>query len=141
MADGASLPGYAAARNPAHDVKLALCASQGQGLADNILQGFQAEIVVNVTIVNGDLACALIYADSGYRAFPSASAVEIGYVLLSHIPGVGLLGGVLVLASGIGPQPAHSVAPNGVGGDHALHSKLHSHLGLCLHQSVIAHRL
>ena len=32
MADGASLPGYAAAGNPAHDVKLALCAGQGQGL-------------------------------------------------------------------------------------------------------------
>ena len=43
-----------------------------------------------------------------------------------------------MLAAGVGAQAGHGVAADGVGGDHALHGKLHGKLRLGLHQGVIA---
>ena len=58
VADSASLAGNTAAGNADDDIILALEAQQDQRRADDQLQGLQTEVVVDVTVVDGDLASA-----------------------------------------------------------------------------------
>ena len=60
MAHGASLTGDAAAGDGGDDVHLANHAGGDQGLADDELQGLQAEVVVDITAVDGDGAGAVL---------------------------------------------------------------------------------
>src|SRR5699024_2139253 len=77
VTDSASLAGHAAAGHAANDIKLLIGAGEGEGLTDNILQGIKAKIIVDVTVVDGDLAGTLIKTHSGYAALAAAGAVEI----------------------------------------------------------------
>ena len=77
MADSASLAGSTAADNVNHDVELAIGVGQSQRAADHQLQGFQAEVIVDITIVDGNLAGAIVDADAGNGMLTTASAVEI----------------------------------------------------------------
>ena len=77
MADGAGLAGNAAARNRAHNVELAEGVCKVERLTDNQLEGLKAEIVVDVTAVDGDRAGAGVEPDAGNGLFPSAGTVKI----------------------------------------------------------------
>ncbi len=56
VADSASLTGNTAAGNADDDIVLALQAQQDQRRTDDQLQGLQTKVVVDITIVDGDLA-------------------------------------------------------------------------------------
>ena len=88
MADSASLTGNTAAGNADDDVILALEAQQDQRRADDQRQGLQTEVVVDVTVIDGDLASALINANAGNGILTTTSAVEIrfGFVLVGLPP-------------------------------------------------------
>ena len=79
VADSASLAGNTAAGNADDDVILALEAQQDQRRADDQLQGLQTEVVVDVTVVDGDLASALVDAHAGNGILTTTSAVEIRF--------------------------------------------------------------
>ena len=74
VADSASLAGNTAAGNADDDVILALEAQQDQRRADDQLQGLQTEVVVDVTVVDGDLASALVDAHAGNGILTTTSA-------------------------------------------------------------------
>ena len=88
VADSASLAGNTAAGNADDDVVLALQAQQDQRRADDQLQGLQTEVVVDITIVDGDLAGAGVNANAGNGILTTTSAVEIrfGFVLVRLPP-------------------------------------------------------
>ena len=77
MADSASLAGNTAAGNADDDIVLALQAQQDQRRTDDQLQGLQTEVVVDITIVDGDLAGAGVNANAGNGILTTTSAVEI----------------------------------------------------------------
>jgi len=64
MTDSASLTGNTAAGNADDDVVLALQAQQDQRRTDDQLQGLQTEVVVDITIVDGDLTGAGVNANA-----------------------------------------------------------------------------
>ena len=75
MADRARLTGNTAAGNPDDNVKLVFDLGQCQRLTDNQLEGLKAEIIVDVTVVDGDLAGSGLHTDAGKRTFAAARAV------------------------------------------------------------------
>ena len=77
VADGAGLAGDAAAAYTADNVELFVCAGELQRLTDDQLQCLQAEIIVDGTVVDGNLTASLVNPYAGDRAFSSAGAVEI----------------------------------------------------------------
>ena len=77
MTDSASLTGNTAAGNADDDVVLALQAQQDQRRTDDQLQGLQTEVVVDITIVDGDLTGAGVNANAGNGILTTTSAVEI----------------------------------------------------------------
>ncbi len=79
MADSASLTGNTAAGNADDDVILALQAQQDQRRTDDQLQGLQTEVVVDITIVDGDLTGAGVNANAGNGILTTTSAVEIRF--------------------------------------------------------------
>ena len=79
VADSASLAGNTAARNADDDIVLALQAQQDQRRTDDQLQGLQTEVVVDITIVDGDLAGAGVNANAGNGILTTTSAVEIRF--------------------------------------------------------------
>jgi len=85
VTDSAGLAGNAAAGHPADDIKLAIGIGKGQRLTYNVLQRIQAEIIVDIPIIDGDLAGPLIQADSGDGAFPPSRAVKIGCSLVHSL--------------------------------------------------------
>ncbi len=58
MTDCTSLTGYAAAGNAADNVELAEAVGEVERLTNNEFQRFKAEIIVNVSAVDGDIAVA-----------------------------------------------------------------------------------
>ena len=78
MADCAGLAGHAAAVDTADDIELLRRTRQREGLANDQLQRFKAEIIIDGPVVNGDLARAGINTHAGNGFFPAAGAVKIG---------------------------------------------------------------
>ena len=108
MTDRAGLTGDPAAGDVGNDIELARGAGDAEGLVDDELQGLEPEVIVNVAVVDGDLAGAGIESDARDGALSSAGSVEIGFSARIHssIPdlssnldfvGNGLLGLLLVL--------------------------------------------
>ena len=79
VADSASLAGNTAAGNADDDIVLALQAQQDQRRTDDQLQGLQTEVVIDITIVDGDLAGAGVNANAGNGILTTTSAVEIRF--------------------------------------------------------------
>ena len=79
VTDRTSLTGNTAAGNADDDIVLALQAQQDQRRTDDQLQGLQAEVVVDITIVDGDLASAGVNANAGNGILTTTSAVEIRF--------------------------------------------------------------
>ena len=77
MADCACLAGYAAAVYAANNIKLFFCIRKNKRLVNNELKSIKAEIIVYISVINGNLTCAGIYANAGNGFFSSACAVEI----------------------------------------------------------------
>ena len=77
VTDRACLTGDAAALNVGNDVILADSIGNAERLVDNELEGFQTEIIVDVTTVDGDLAGTGIQTNAGDGALSSAGTVEI----------------------------------------------------------------
>lgn len=65
VADSTCLAGHAAAVDAADDVELFAGACKSERLADDELEGLKAEIIVNLSVVDDDLAGAGIKTDSG----------------------------------------------------------------------------
>ena len=79
VTDSASLTGNTAAGNADDDIVLALQAQQDQRRTDDQLQGLQTKVVVDITIVDGDLASAGVNANAGNGILTTTSAVEIRF--------------------------------------------------------------
>ena len=77
VTDRAGLTGDAAAFDVGDDVIFANSVGNAERLVDNELEGFQAEIIVDVTAVDGDLAGTGIQTNAGDGALSSAGTVEI----------------------------------------------------------------
>ena len=78
MTDSAGLTGYAAAGYGADDVELTGGAGQLHRLTNDELQGVKTEVIVDVTIVDGDFAGTVcVYANTSNGALSSTGAVEI----------------------------------------------------------------
>lgn len=58
MTDGAGLAGVAAAGNADDDVKTAEGLGEGEGLANDGLEGFETEVLIQGTLIDGDIAFA-----------------------------------------------------------------------------------
>ncbi len=84
MTDGTGLAGHAAAGDAALDIEFIQRTREGQRLADDQLQGFQAKILVELAAVYFDAAGALIQTHTGNRLFAAAGAVEIGSFIVIH---------------------------------------------------------
>ena len=85
VTQGAGLAGDAAAGDGGHHVELADGVGQHQGLTGDQLQGLQAEIIVDVTAVDGDGAgAALIQANAGDGGLATAGALLILSLALVH---------------------------------------------------------
>ena len=69
MADCAGLAGHAAAVDTADDIELLRRTRQREGLANDELQRFKAEIIIDGPVVNGDLARAGINTHAGNGFF------------------------------------------------------------------------
>ena len=69
MTDGASLAGNAAAAYGADNVELTSGVGYFKWLADNNLQGVQAEVIVNISVVDGNFAGARVESYSGNGVF------------------------------------------------------------------------
>lgn len=65
MADSTCLAGHATAVDAADDIELFTGACKSERLADDELEGLKAEIIVNLSVVDDDLAGAGIKTDSG----------------------------------------------------------------------------
>ena len=146
VADGAGLAGDAAAGDGGHDVHLAQVLGGDQGLADDELQGLQAEVVVDVTAVDADGAGAVgEEVDAGHGGLPAASTVVVRLLALIHLrnsslflsPGLGLLSRVDVLSAAVDLQTGQRVLGDDVAGHHAADGQLHGQLGLVLHQQAV----
>ncbi len=74
VADSAGLAGDAAAGHAADNVELLVGAGEGQGLTDNKLQRVQTEIIVNISVVDRDLAGTL---DTGARGRRTALLLPV----------------------------------------------------------------
>ena len=82
---GAGLAGHAAAGDGSHNVHLAGVAGSLQGLTDDHLQGLQAEILVDVTAVDGDRAGAVgEQMHTGHGGLAAAGAIQIRLLRLIH---------------------------------------------------------
>ena len=85
MANCASLTGYAAAGNGADDIELLSGLSQSQRLTNDQLQSIQTKVVINASVVDGDVAAAGVYTNSCYGVLSSACAVEIFDLRFVHV--------------------------------------------------------
>ena len=78
VTDCACLAGDTAAGNVCNDVKLAGSAGNAEGLVDDELQGLEAEVIIDGTAVDGDLAGAGVNTDTSDGLLSAAGAVEVG---------------------------------------------------------------
>ena len=79
MTDGAGLAGVAAAGNADDDVKAAEGLSEGEGLANDGLEGLETEVLIQGTLIDGDIAFAGDQTNTGDRLFPSADCAKRNY--------------------------------------------------------------
>ena len=77
VADCACLTGDTAAVYVSNDVVLADSVCNAEGLVDDELEGFEAEVIVYVTAVDGDLAGTGINSYASDGALSSARTIEI----------------------------------------------------------------
>ena len=84
MTDSTCLAGETAAANVCDDVELAFRSGNAEGLVDDELHGFQTEVVVDVTAVDGDDTGTGKDADSCGGLLSSARAVEVGLSACIH---------------------------------------------------------
>src|SRR5699024_5364374 len=84
VADRAGLAGDAAACNAADNVELLVGLGEDERLTDDGLQGVKAEVIVDVAVVDRDLARALVNSYARNGALSSAGAVEIR-CLIVHV--------------------------------------------------------
>ena len=86
-------------------VKLAEGIGKGHGLTNDQFQSLQAEIIVDVSAVNGDLAGAGVQTNAGHGALSTAGAIVIGILALVH--GLFLLSIKFLRASGQRGRGSH----------------------------------
>ena len=85
VTDRTCLSGITAAANEGDDVELAFGIGNSEGLVNDELESIEAEIVVDVTAVDGYNTGAGNDANASNRAFSSACAVEIGLSACIHL--------------------------------------------------------
>ena len=87
MTDGAGLAGNAAAEDGNYNVEAAGGSGELQGLTDDELKGIETEIIVDVTVVDGDLTGSVgEEANSCDGGLSAAGAVEVRLFGLIHYP-------------------------------------------------------
>ena len=72
----ACLTSYATACYTANNVELLVSLGQSQWLANDQLQCFETEIIVNISVIDGYLTGTLVQSYTGNRALSSACAVK-----------------------------------------------------------------
>lgn len=144
VADGAGLAGYAAACDGADDIVFAERLGQGHRLADNQLEGVKAEIIVDVSAIDGDAAAAGINSDAGNGTLSAACAVEIRLTIIHNfpspllfVPGLRLLGFLAVVGVAVDAHAGERFSAERVVRQHALDRHHHGALGVILHQRAV----
>ena len=84
MTDSTCLTGDTAALGCAYYIELTFCGSNAEGLVDDELERFETEVIVNISAVYRDVACACIEANAGNGFLSSACAVEVGFSACIH---------------------------------------------------------
>ena len=69
----------------ADNIELSLCACENEGLTNDELECLKTEIIVNVSVIDCNLAGTLIKSYSCNRAFSSACAVKIWCLIVHNI--------------------------------------------------------
>ena len=77
VTDCACLAGDTAAVYVSNDVELANSVGNAEGLVDDELEGFEAEVIVYVAAVDGDVTGTGVDSYASYRALSSARTIEI----------------------------------------------------------------
>ena len=77
MTDRARLTGHAAAADTADNVELLAGLGEDEGLTNDQLEGLKTEVIVDISVIDGDLTGTLIESDSCNRRLSSACTVEI----------------------------------------------------------------
>jgi len=85
VADCACLTGDTATVYEGDDIKRTLGTGNAEGLVNDELQGLKTEVLVDVTLVDGDSTRARNDANASYRLLSSAGAVEIGLCTSIHL--------------------------------------------------------
>ena len=75
MTDGSGLAGVTAALDINLDVELIQSLGCAEGLANDNLKGLKAKVLVDICLVDGDLAGAGSQVNSRYRSLPSAGSI------------------------------------------------------------------
>ena len=84
MADSACLTGNAAACNAADNIILIGSAGENERLTNDELKSFKTEILVDVTVIDGDFAGAVLDTNASHRALSAAGAVEIRFAVVHY---------------------------------------------------------
>jgi len=84
VTDSTCLTGDTTTVNVCNDVVLAHCGCYAEGLVDDELECFKAEIIVDVTAVDCDLACTGIESYASNGALSSARTIEIRFSTCIH---------------------------------------------------------
>ena len=133
VTDRARLTGHAAAGDVADNVKAIGKTCQLEGLTDDNLECVKTEVIVDLSVVDDNLACSLVKSDSGNGALSSACAIEKRCFIVRilyppselHCPCFGLLSLMLVLCACVEVQSVQSGSADSGVGNHALYGKLH----------------
>ena len=78
MTDSAGLTGNTAAGHCADNIELIGSLGNAEGLTNDQLESLKAEVIVNVSAVDGDFACTLVDTNAGYRVLSSSCTIEKG---------------------------------------------------------------
>ncbi len=84
MADSSRLTRNAASGYAAYDIELISRIRKSERLADNKLERFKTEIIVNIPVVNGDASGSGVYAHARYGLLSSACSVEIWFAVIHN---------------------------------------------------------
>ena len=147
VTDSACLAGDTAALSSANDVELAFGAGYGEGLVNDELEGFETEVFVDVSLIDGDHTGAGVNTNAGNGFFSSTGTVEVGFCTSIHgslnLPflvygvGNGLLSLLLVFSTCIYLEASDAACADLVVGEHTLNSELHCEFGLGCHEGLV----
>ena len=142
VTDRARLAGEAAALAVDEHVILAQGVGQNQRLTNDGLEGFVAEILLEVALIDDDIALAGNETNASDRLFSSANGVEASTIHVSSSSQLqlelnGLLGLLIVLGASVNKELLGHLVAEGALGQHSANRLAERELALVGHQLAI----